>query len=79
MESVMPNFSQEHEAVAPQSPDPIDEVIRLQTEFNRVQDLYLRALADLDNFRKKVQQDHAKIAHLKDCPSGETRTPSEAP
>ena len=62
MESVMPNISQE--AVAPQSPDPIDEVIRLQTEFNRVQDLYLRALADLDNFRKKVQQDHTKIAHL---------------
>jgi molecular chaperone GrpE len=64
MESAMPNFSQEKEAVAPQSPDPVDEVIRLQTEFNRVQDLYLRALADLDNFRKKVQQDHTKIAHL---------------
>jgi molecular chaperone GrpE len=62
MESAMPNVSQE--AVAPQSPDPIDEVIRLQTEFNRVQDLYLRALADLDNFRKKVQQDQTKIAHL---------------
>ena len=24
----------------------------------------MRALADLDNFRKKVQQDHTKIAHL---------------
>jgi molecular chaperone GrpE len=41
-----------------------EEVSRLQAEFLRVQDLYLRALADLDNFRKNVQQDHAKIAHL---------------
>jgi len=60
----MQNFSQEQEAVAPQNPDPNDELTRLQAELNRVQDLYLRALADLDNFRKKVQQDHAKIAHL---------------
>ena len=41
-----------------------EEVVRLQAEFFRVQDLYLRALADLDNFRKKVQQDHARIAHI---------------
>jgi molecular chaperone GrpE len=41
-----------------------EEVSRLQAEFLRIQDLYLRALADLDNFRKNVQQDHAKIAHL---------------
>ena len=37
-----------------------EELVRLQSEFLRVQDLYLRALADLENFRKKVQQDHAK-------------------
>ena len=41
-----------------------EELVRLQSEFLRVQDLYLRALADLENFRKKVQQDHAKIAHI---------------
>ena len=41
-----------------------EEVVRLQAEFLRVQDLYLRALADLDNFRKKVQQDHARIAYV---------------
>ena len=41
-----------------------EEVVRLQAEFLRVQDLYLRALADLDNFRKKVQQDHARIAYI---------------
>jgi molecular chaperone GrpE len=41
-----------------------EEMVRLQSELLRVQDLYLRALADLDNFRKKVQQDHAKIAHI---------------
>jgi molecular chaperone GrpE len=41
-----------------------EEMGRLQSELLRVQDLYLRALADLDNFRKKVQQDHAKIAHI---------------
>jgi len=41
-----------------------EEVVRLQAELLRVQDLYLRALADLDNFRKKVQQDHARIAFL---------------
>jgi molecular chaperone GrpE len=41
-----------------------EEVVRLQTELLRVQDLYLRALADLENFRKKVQQDHARIAHI---------------
>jgi molecular chaperone GrpE len=58
----MQNFSHEQEAVTPHNSDPIDEVIRLQAEFNRVQDLYLRALADLDNFRKKVQQDQARAA-----------------
>ena len=41
-----------------------EEVVRLQAEFLRVQDLYLRALADLENFRKKVQQDHARIAYV---------------
>jgi molecular chaperone GrpE len=41
-----------------------DEVIPLQAEFLRVQDLYLRALADLENFRNKVQQDHARIAYV---------------
>ena len=41
-----------------------EEVAHLHSEFLRVQDLYLRALADLENFRKKVQQDHARIAHL---------------
>ena len=41
-----------------------EQVAHLQSEFLRVQDLYLRALADLDNFRKKVQQDHGKIAYL---------------
>ena len=40
-----------------------EEVVRLQAEFLRVQDLYLRALADLDNFRKKGQEDHARIAY----------------
>ena len=43
--------------------DRDEEVAHLQSELLRVQDLYLRALADLDNFRKKVQQDHAKIAY----------------
>src|SRR5262245_16999109 len=40
-----------------------EQVVHLQSEFLRVQDLYLRALADLDNFRKKVQQDHARLAY----------------
>jgi len=52
----MENFSENR--------DRDEEVIRLQTEFLRVQDLYLRALADLDNFRKKVQQDHTKITRI---------------
>jgi molecular chaperone GrpE len=41
-----------------------EELVRLQSELLRVQDLYLRALADLENFRKKVQQDHARIAYV---------------
>jgi molecular chaperone GrpE len=41
-----------------------EELVRLQSELLRVQDLYLRALADLENFRKKVQQDHARIAYI---------------
>jgi len=41
-----------------------EDVVRLQAEFLRVQDLHLRALADLENFRKKVQQDHSRIAYL---------------
>lgn len=44
-----------------ETPDRDEEMIRLQADFLRVQDLYLRALADLDNFRKKVQQDQAKM------------------
>jgi GrpE len=59
----MQTFSEE-EYVVPQNPDRQDEVIRLQAEFSRVQDLYLRALADLDNFRKKVQRDQARMARL---------------
>jgi len=58
----MQNFPQEQEGVAPQNPDPFEEVTRIQAELNRVQDLYLRALADLDNYRKKVQQDQARTA-----------------
>lgn len=45
----------------PEPPDRDEELIRLQADFLRVQDLYLRALADFDNFRKKVQQDQAKV------------------
>lgn len=58
----MQTFSEED--VVPQNPDREDEVIRLQAEFTRAQDLYLRPLADLDNFRKKVQRDQARMARL---------------
>jgi len=58
----MQNFFEEDQDLVPQNPDDGDEVIRLQAELSRVQDLYLRALADLDNFRKKVQQDQARAA-----------------
>jgi molecular chaperone GrpE len=43
-----------------QNPECGHDVARLEAEVNRVQDLYVRTLADLDNFRKKVQQEQAR-------------------
>jgi len=37
-----------------------DETLRLRAECERFQNLYLRTLADLDNFRKRVQQEQAR-------------------
>lgn len=58
----MQNFAKTDDM--PEKPDRDDEILRLQAEFLRIQDLYLRALADLDNFRKKVQQDQTKVARV---------------
>lgn len=38
------------------------ELARLQEEFVGLHNLYLRALADLDNLRKRVQRDQVKMA-----------------
>ena len=40
--------------------DPITEIERLRDELRREHELYLRALADCDNYRKRVERDQAK-------------------
>ena len=44
------------------TPECEAELTRLQGEFVRLHDLYLRALADLDNLRKRVQRDQVRMA-----------------
>src|SRR5262245_10574059 len=44
----------------PTHPNHEAELIRLQSECNRIQNLYLRTLADLDNLRKRTLQDQSK-------------------
>src|SRR3954464_12267483 len=42
--------------------DETSEMARLQEELRREHDLYLRALADFDNFRKRVERDRVTAA-----------------
>jgi molecular chaperone GrpE len=39
------------------------EIERLTQELNRTRDMHLRALADFDNYRKRVQRDQESTAH----------------
>ena len=40
--------------------DPTTEIERLKEELRREHEMYLRALADCDNYRKRVERDQAK-------------------
>ena len=42
--------------------DPQAEIERLQAELRREHDMYLRALADFENYRSRVDRDRAKSA-----------------
>jgi molecular chaperone GrpE len=41
--------------------DPTTEIERLKEEVQREHQMYLRALADCDNYRKRVERDQAKV------------------
>ncbi len=43
--------------------DPITEIERLKEELRREHEQYLRALADCDNYRKRVERDQATAIH----------------
>ncbi len=40
--------------------NPLAEIERLKEELRREHDMYLRAIADCDNYRKRVERDQAK-------------------
>jgi molecular chaperone GrpE len=42
--------------------DESSETVRLQEQLRREHDLYLRALADFENYRKRVDRDRAGVA-----------------
>lgn len=42
-------------------PDPEAEIRRLREELRSQKDMYLRAVADCDNYRKRVERDQAKV------------------
>src|SRR5690242_15667796 len=42
--------------------DEMSEVARLKEELRREHDLYLRALADFENYRRRVERDRASAA-----------------
>src|SRR5512140_3054839 len=44
----------------PASLPPEDEIERLREELRKQRDLYLRAIADCDNYRKRVERDQSK-------------------
>ncbi len=39
------------------------EIERLQEQLRREHDMYLRALADFDNFRRRIERERAEAAH----------------
>jgi molecular chaperone GrpE len=42
----------------------VDEITELRTQLNTQTDLYLRALADLENFKKRMQKDRMEVRAL---------------
>jgi molecular chaperone GrpE len=54
------NRVEDNNAVTAQRPE--DERDRLKADLSREHDMYLRALADFDNYRRRVQRDRATSA-----------------
>jgi molecular chaperone GrpE len=64
---MMANRSEDKEEIAPGSERPVAvegmEIERLKAELSREHDLYLRTLADFDNYRRRVVRERAGLAH----------------
>ena len=63
----MTNRSENKKETAPGSESPADvespECERLKVELTREHDLYLRTLADFDNYRRRIERERAGSAH----------------
>jgi len=63
----MKNSSEEKEEIGQGSESPADtpdaEHERLKAELNREHELYLRTLADFDNYRRRVERERAASEH----------------